>query len=145
MIQTSVSIVMTYYERAAQLKNTLKSFAVHGYGPDIEVIVVDDGSVMEKATPADFFHEFQLKIVYISPEEKWYSNPCIPFNIGFAAARGEIVLIQNAECLHKDNIVSHARAHITETNYLSYACYSISETKTDTLSKAKICAHLSRQ
>lgn len=122
-----VSIVMTYFERSTQLRNTLLSFVEHGYGPDVEVIIVDDGSVAERAELPAFGYDFDIRIIYIEPAAKWYSNSCIPFNLGFAAARGDIVILQNAECLHLGNIVRHARANISESNYLSYACYSLDE------------------
>jgi glycosyltransferase involved in cell wall biosynthesis len=136
MIEAMVSIVMTYYERAEQFKNTLRSFIDHGYGENIEVVVVDDGSVLQKAQSPDFTYNFKLRIVYLRPENKWYSNPCVPFNKGFSEAVGDIVIVQNAECLHKDNIVKHALAHVNEKNYLSYACYSINKEKTGKLSRS---------
>ena len=136
MKETSISIVMTYYERGEQLRNTLRSFAGHGYGENVEVIVVDDGSTLKKAESPDFPYEFSLKIVYLRPEGKWYSNPCIPFNRGFAEITGDIVVVQNAECLHRGNIVDHALAHVNATNYLSYSCYSINKERTDELSRS---------
>jgi len=119
---------MTYFERSAQLRNTLLSFVEHGYGPEVEVIIVDDGSVAERAELPAFSCDFDIRIIYIEPAAKWYSNSCIPFNLGFAAARGDIVILQNAECLHLGNIVNHARASVSRSNYLSYGCYSFDET-----------------
>ena len=43
------SIVMTAYNRQQQLERTLESFRYHGYGSDVEVIIVDDAS----AQPVD--------------------------------------------------------------------------------------------
>lgn len=133
-----VSIVMTYYERSPLLRNTLWSFVGHHYGPEVEVIVVDDASIDERAFPPDFPYRFKLRILYVSPEEKWYHNPCIPFNKGFSLARGETVILQNAECLHYDNIVKHAISHVSKANYLSYACYSIDENTTKRIASSKI-------
>jgi len=125
-----VSIVMTYFERASQLRATLESFAYHGYGQEVEVVIVDDGSVKEKAQIADGLYAFAVKTIYLDPKRKWYSNACVPFNIGFASAIADLIVIQNAECLHYHNVVNYALSHLSEANYLSFSCYSIDENAT---------------
>ena len=125
-MKPKISIVMTYYERYNHLKNTLRSFALHGYSAtDIEVIVVDDASPTEPLNQ-DIANSmpFPIKVIEM-PKEKEYSNPCIPFNKGFAMARADVVIIQNAECIHVHNIVDYTLRHITDTRYLSFSCYSI--------------------
>jgi GT2 family glycosyltransferase len=130
----AVSIVMTYFERRKQLANTLQSFDYHGYGPDVEVILIDDASVEQPIKEIDFGgHRYEIVPLVIRKEDKWYSNPCIPFNRGFRMARGSVVILQNAECLHHGNIVQHARTHLDRKVYLSYGCYSISRSAFDLL------------
>lgn len=124
MGEIKVSIVMTYYERPVQLLNTLRSFAFHGYGSDIEVVIIDDGSIEQPAATITESFDFRIKHIYLNPADKWYSNPCIPFNIGFSSATGPVIIIQNAECFHYDNIVEHAISSISISNYLTYACLS---------------------
>jgi len=131
MIRPSVSIVMTYYERSSQLNKTLKSFVYHGYGSDVEVIIVDDGSTKDKAKTPDFPFLFSLKIIYLPSQKKWYSNPCIPFNVGMAESNSNIIIIQNAECLHYNNIVENAKLKATDDIYLSCSCYSLDEKSTE--------------
>ena len=41
-----ISIIMTYCDRLNQLNNTLRSFQYQNY-TDFEVIIVDDGSIIE--------------------------------------------------------------------------------------------------
>ncbi len=135
MSAPSLSIVMTYFERFRQLMNTLYSFKWHGYGKDVEVVVVDDGSCAEPAAPPSFSFDFSLRILRIPPEEKWYKNACVPFNHGFQAAIGQVGLFQNAECLHYTNVVRHALEHVTDENYLSYACYSLDGAATSSLAQ----------
>jgi len=129
-----VSIVMTYYERFRHLRNTLRTFLLHGYDPaEVEVIVVDDGSQAEPLE-SDFVRTLPYPITVIRmPTDKSYSNPCIPFNKGFSAASGEVVLIQNAECMHVDNIVRHATEQLTASDYFSYSCYSLDQQNTVSL------------
>jgi hypothetical protein len=119
-----ISIVMTCFEQPEQLRNTLDSFRFHGCGPEVEVVVVDDGSIIYRADADIPTSTFELRIIYLPCGGKWYSNPCIPFNLGFKAANGELVFIQNAECFHHDIIVRHARANVGADNYLAYACQS---------------------
>jgi GT2 family glycosyltransferase len=129
-----VSIVMTYFERLDQLRTTLESFRHHGYGPEVEVIIADDGSVREPAAQIDTsFYPFPVRMMYFRPEDKWYFNACIPYNRAFAAARGRIVIIQNAECFHYDNIVAHAVSELGGNQYFTYGCYSIGRETFDSI------------
>jgi GT2 family glycosyltransferase len=124
----SVSIVMTYYERFAQLRNTLRSFYIHKY-VNFEVIIVDDGSKKEPLSEKAFLnYNFPITVINM-PLDKKYINPCVPFNIGFNKAKGDIVVIQNAECLHMANILNHVRNNLTDNNYLTYSCYSLNKDK----------------
>ncbi len=123
--EKTVSIVMTYFERLRQLRNTLDSFRFHGYGKDVEVIIVDDGSERERIKIDDGEYDFSIKVIELDPRKKWYHNSCVPFNVGFAQCSSELIIIQNAECLHYSNIVDYARKNLNETNYLAFGCYSI--------------------
>ncbi len=124
---TFVSIVMTYYDRIAQLKNTLRSFYIHRYS-DFEVIIVDDGSQKEPVSEKTFLDfDFPITVINMPPEK--YTNSCMPYNIGFEKVKGKIVVIQNAECLHMTNILNHVRNNLTDNNYLAYSCYSLGKDK----------------
>jgi len=123
----AVSIVMAYYERDALLRNTLASFKSLGYGDDVEVIIVDDGSIREPLSVDPTAFAFRVKTIMIPSSGKRHINPCIPFNAGFAKAEANIVIIQNPECIHLKDIVRHARENCDEKSYLSYACYSLDE------------------
>lgn len=123
----AISIVMTYYERPDQLRTTLDSFRYHEYGTEVEVIIVDDGSMVKKAEDVVGDYGFPIRIIYMDPKKKWYSNSCVPFNAGFKAARADKVIIQNAECFHYDNVVTHVLNNINNDRYITYACYSQTE------------------
>jgi glycosyltransferase involved in cell wall biosynthesis len=117
-----IAIVCTYISRQAQLINTLNSFLQ--YDPkDFVVIIVDDGSPQDIVLP-----ELPFKVDIIKLSDKTWRNPCIPFNYGFKRAieySPDVVIIQNAECLHNGDILSEA-AKVNDDNYLSFACYSLS-------------------
>jgi len=125
-----ISIVMTYHDRLGQLKKTLASFQQQNY-TDFEVIIVDDGSELEPLT-AEMVAAYDFPVTIINmPVEKKYTNPSVPYNAGFVKVKGGLVIIQNSECLHVDNVLSHARQNLTEQNYITYGCFSLS--KEDTL------------
>lgn len=119
-----VSIVMTYCDRYNQLINTLNSFEFYKY-TDFEVIIVDDGSIIEPINEM-MFNSYSFPIYVINmPLKKNYHNPCIPFNVGFSKCLGDKIIIQNAECLHLENILEHVRLNLNDKNYLTYTCFSL--------------------
>ncbi|MCK9288705.1 MAG: glycosyltransferase [Sphaerochaetaceae bacterium] len=127
---TAVTIVMTYYNRSDQLRLTLRSFrAFYGINlPGIQVIIVDDGSNPSSTARQVLAEEnFDATLIEISPQDKTWTNPCVPFNRGFAAATGDIVFIQNAESLHMGPILNCARSIVNQTNYVVFPCYSTTQ------------------
>lgn len=118
------AIVMTYFERYEQLKNTLKSITQY---KDTRVTIVDDCS----PSGIPISHLLLANRIYgriISPQKKTWTSNCIPFNMGFEAAledNPDIVIIQNAECYHAGDIVGYAEKHLTDDNYISFGCYSL--------------------
>lgn len=119
-----ISIVMTYFNRKQQLLMTLKSIAL--YASDIEVIIVDDAS-RERVEDVVKQFSYPIKLIRIEPQEKWWVNPCMAFNRGFKEAKGDKVIIQNAECVHAGNVIRHVRDNLTDSTYLSYGCYSVAQ------------------
>lgn len=123
-----LAIVMTYYNRSTQLLATLESITKFHSNKDVPIIIVDDGSRVPPSYLDRFQNTLDLRLVTL-PKNKWYYNPCIAFNVGFKLVppNSDIVLIQNAECMHKGDIISHALTSLRETEYYSYATYSLSE------------------
>ena len=100
-----ISIVTSYFNRKKLLINTLKSIKQTEF-KNFEFIIVDDASNNDNKID-DLVYDFPfIKLIRIEPEDKWYINPCIPFNIGFKNITGDIVIIQNPECFHTSDIIS---------------------------------------
>ena len=129
-----ISIATTYYNRKNQFINTLKSLELSKV-KDFEVIAVDDCSDDDQRIE-DLEKDFKfLKVHRINKEDKWYHNPCIPFNIAFSLCKGDKIIIQNAECLHYSDILSRTEENLNDSNYLSFATYSIDEDTTERINK----------
>lgn len=122
-----ISIVTAYYNRKEQFINTLKSIRLSNIINDIEVIVTDDCS-SEPHRLEDLLDDFPfLKIIRVEPEDRWYTNPCVPFNKAINEATGDIIVMQNPECLHAGDILSDICKTINDSNYITYAVYSITQ------------------
>ncbi|MFL9834877.1 glycosyltransferase family 2 protein [Chryseobacterium terrae] len=130
-----ISIVTAYYNRKALFIKTLESIQrqLDNNISDVEMIAVDDASNDEERLE-DLIDRFPfLKIIRLEKHTKWYKNSCIPFNIGFLAAKGDAVILQNPECLHFGNILKYTQENLTENKYLSFGCYSLDEEPTDNI------------
>lgn len=125
-----VSIAMSYYNRKKLLINTLKTIqrSVH---KDIEVVIADDCSAPEHRLE-DILEEYPfVKLIRLEAEDRWYTNPCVPFNKAIRATTGDIVIIQNPECLHAGDILNDLVTRIKPNDYLTYAVYSADQEKTE--------------
>ena len=126
-----ISVVTAYYNRKKLFTRTLKSMLPYYGKIDFEVIVVDDGSD-EAERLEDLQTDFPfLRVIRLEKQNKWYKNPCIPFNIGFEAVKGDKVIIQNPECYHFGAILAYVDTHLKENEYLSFGCFSIDKLNTD--------------
>ncbi|MDA3616416.1 glycosyltransferase family 2 protein [Polluticaenibacter yanchengensis] len=129
-----ISIVTAYFNRKKLLIRTLESLK-DAYGKvNFEMIVVDDGSKEdERLDDLLSIYPF-LKVCRIEPNEKWYSNPCIPFNKGFELAKGDKIILQNPECYHFHNILEYVDQNLKQNEYLSFGCFSLDKESTDSAS-----------
>ncbi len=118
-----ISVVMSVWDREKLLNKTLESIEKSSI-KDFELIIVDDASEVPIVCPrAD-------KIIRIEKKDKWWYNPCIPYNKGFKEATGDVVIIQCPECYHVGDILSTVSDKIQTGTYLSFACYAINAVET---------------
>jgi hypothetical protein len=130
IILNMISIVTTYFNRRSQFINTLRSLEISKV-KNFEVIAVDDCSDEDQRID-DLESRFAfLKTHRIQKENKWYNNPCVPFNIGFSLSKGDKIIIQNAECLHYSDILARTEENLNSNRYLSFATFSIDQAETD--------------
>ena len=130
-----VSIVMAYYNRLEVLKVTLRTISKTRYG-NVEIIIVDDGSDdSQRCEKLQGYCGLDIKILRVDKKEKTWINSCIPFNKGFQQATGEIILIQNPECLYIGDVISYVVNNLDDNNYLTFSCYSVNAPITAQLHK----------
>jgi len=114
-----ISIAIAYYNRKAHFLNTLRSMKKSKY-KDFEVIVVDDGSD-DVHRIKDLEKEFGfLRVIRIEKHEKRHTNPCVPFNIAIGETKGDIIIIQNPETLHYNDVLDYTANHIDKNKYLAF-------------------------
>jgi glycosyltransferase involved in cell wall biosynthesis len=130
-----ISIVTAYYNRRDSLIRTLKVMEKSSF-KDFEFIIIDDGSDWRQRIE-DVAEQFSfVRLKRIEPKDKTHINPCIPFNMGFSMARGDIIIIQNPECLHVGDVIDYVSKNSIENQYLVFSCYSLSDATTQKLAKA---------
>lgn len=119
---------MTYFNRLFQVERTFESI-LRSQHRDFEIIIVDDGS-----DEVVGFEKYSKRIHTIrTGEEKDWCNPVIPYNLGIHKALSfnpSIVILQNAECYHYGDIMTHAVRHLRINNYLSFSALSLDEEHT---------------
>ena len=129
MPDKKINIVTAYYNRKPQFIKTLRSIAKTQY-TNFEMIVVDDCSDKEhRLEDLVFQFPFIKKLIRLEPENKWYVNPSIPFNIGIKAVSEDtdIVVLQNPECYHVHDILTYFNNIISDNNYISISMYFLPE------------------
>jgi len=128
MTTKSISIVMTYWNRPRQLELTLKSLKRSSLIQDAQIIIVDDASdEIKKASRVIARSGLDVNLIEVSKEQKTWKNPCIPYNMGFKKATGDIIVIQNSECFHVGDLLPHVLDNVTDENYLTYSCLCIDD------------------
>lgn len=112
------SIVITYFNRREQFLRTLRSIRYFG---NPEIIVVDDGSEEDQR-----LEDVEgITLIRINKDDKKWANTCIPYNMGLARATGDIIIIQNAECVHTGNILSYCEVKLRPGVMFSFAAFSL--------------------
>jgi hypothetical protein len=120
-----ISIVMAYYNRKPQLIKTLNQLEINYKNYNFEVVIVDDNSdENNKLDDVIKNYSIPINLIVISKEDKGDRiNSSVAYNLGFKAAKGKIIIIQNPECYHVGNILSKV-SQMDEYTYLTFSCYS---------------------
>ena len=107
-----VSIIIAVKNSTRTIERAIKSIRKQSY-KDIEVIIVDDASDPEQKV-ADLQLRFPFLTV-VTVEANPYKNPCIVYNTAFSMCSGEVVIIQNPECLHVGELIQSVAENIDDS------------------------------
>lgn len=122
-----ISIVMAYYNRREQLNYTLKTIS-QSQVKDVEIVIVNDFSNNENdlSDLPDCWPELNFNIINMRDhyKTKSYCNPCVPYNVGFRASKGDRIIIQNPECCHIGDVLDYVNRNLVDGTYLSFHTYA---------------------
>ena len=120
-----ISIVMAYYNRKNQIITTLNQFNdLYMNKYNFEVIIVDDKSNSINNL-SEIVKKYKYKIKLIKINEKSWINPVIPFNVGLKNAEGDIIILQNPEIFHCDDIIKTSIELLNNNNnYYTFPVFS---------------------
>jgi len=109
-----ISIVMGYINRKTQLIKSLETFEKSNH-TNYEVIIVNDGNENLQDLEKD-----NIKI-FKNPKKEY--NPCATYNYGFLQATGDIIIIQNPECMHIGDILTKINNNLKDNDCMIFNCY----------------------
>ena len=118
-----ISVCMSFFQRQELYDRTLETIRKSKAYKDIEIIVADDASEPP-------LQGREAKVITIQKKDKWYHNPCIPYNLTFKEAKGDIIIIQNPECMHVGDVLKYALDNVRDGVYVSFGCYAINDLQT---------------
>jgi GT2 family glycosyltransferase len=125
---------MAYYNRKPQLIRTLKSIEKSIKVDEVEVIITNDCSAPEHSIDdLNGQFKFPINVINVDPKDRWYINPCVPFNMAIKEAKGEFIILQNPECMHVGDILLDVSYCLNPKLYITYGCYSINQDTTNSL------------
>ena len=116
-----ISIVLTYWNRPAQLAKTLQSFK-YSQSEDFNVLIIDNNSDQDIVLPE---LPYEVTIIKLNPGYHYLAA----HNFGFWHAlkkNPDIIIMQHAECYHQGDVISYAKK-VTDETYISFGCYSLGE------------------
>ena len=122
----SISIIMSHRNRPELLFLTLLKLNSSNFD-NFEVIIVDDRSF--KHLKPNFINElyFKYPIKLITIENKEIDDivcSSYTYNMAFKHSIGDIIIIQNPECLHFGDIPEYVFNYFDYDDYFCFPCYS---------------------
>lgn len=122
-----ISVVMAYYNRRRQLEHTLKTIAESRQRSNTEIVIVDDFSNEEHRLNdlSDQWSQLKINVINMRQlvDKKTYCNPCVPYNVGLRASKGDQIVIQNPECCHIGDVLDYVANNLSDSDYLSFHTY----------------------
>lgn len=110
-----------------QFARVMKSIAKSRH-TNFEVVVVDDMS----PEPLQKFIT-DIPLTHLRLDNKTWKSPDVASNKGLYYAllrKPDVIIIQNAECCHVGDVITYAAEYVTESDYISFGCFSLDKQNT---------------
>lgn len=104
-----ISVVIPSYNRATLVKRAAESVLAQSY-KDLELIVVDDGSIDDTASVIKSLNDSRIRYVY-----QKNSGACVARNNGIEQAKGEYIAFHDSDDIWHEKKLEH-QLKILETN-----------------------------
>ena len=115
-----ISIIMGYVNRIKQLENTIITISKSKH-KNYELIIINDGDENDDISfLIEKYKEIDIKILFNTDK---HINPCMTYNYGFEKATGDIILIQNPECMHIGDLLTTINCTLNKNEYLVFNCF----------------------
>ncbi|QKF94633.1 glycosyl transferase family 2 [Fadolivirus algeromassiliense] len=124
----TISIMMASSDRSKQTYFTLETISKSSY-KNIQIILVDD-STNDPVDP-NIIKKYGMHIELITIKNKFWSNPCVNYNIGFKYIRGNFIIIQNAEVCHVGDVLDYVINNVKDNEYYAFNVGALSDMKTN--------------
>lgn len=120
-----VSICMSTYDHTRYLVRTLDSIFLQDLPGNTEIIVVDDGSPETETRRVCQRHP---RVEYVRIDrEPGYRNPSAARNVAYRRARGEIVVCQSDDVIHRGQTIQTLVNELHEGEFLVGTVYNRDE------------------
>lgn len=96
-----ISLLLPYWDRQEAADKALALLDQHYYGMELEIIVIDDGNAVPFKAPA---HMPNVRVLTL-PRKDEPKSPVTCWNVGVAAARGDVIVLSCIEVLHTEPVL----------------------------------------
>ena len=119
-----ISVLITYYNRKKHLLNTMRSYALTKLPKEeVEFLIMDEESDSEHQLHQEDFSEFGF-LVRLFRVARLGDCPVIQPNDMFLRSVGDIIVLQNPECIPVGDVLSCVADRAGRGRYLSFECYN---------------------
>ena len=120
-----LSIVIPYFNKRQLLLNTLKSINHFRGEYPIEVIIVDDTSSADHRIDdvKVMFPNLNINLIVVERSPVRWRTPTVAYNIGFNAAKGDVILINGTDCIHMGDMIGYVFRKLPINAYISFSAY----------------------
>lgn len=123
-----ISFIMSHRNRVDLLLFTLYQLNKSKQN-NFEVVIVDDRSDYDISYINNLGFKYPIKLIRKDGDYNKIVCPGSLYNIAFEKSVGDIIVIQNPECVHLNDIPDYINNFFNYDDYISFPCYSSNNIK----------------